>query len=144
MNWEKIKTQHYFKEPVEHIYTSSIFDSKEYDRLYENQNNLNHQHWQDFDKQYRTGFTFFEDVNDISLNNDVLCLWFFKERSDRGVSTMINLDGKLITYFPNAFLITTSKKIKFEEKQEPYIRRPVVQLDMPLDTYNSITSKFQK
>ena len=37
MNWLKLKKQHYFKEPVEYFYASSIFDTKEYDALYENQ-----------------------------------------------------------------------------------------------------------
>ena len=41
MNWEKLKPVHYFKEPVTYFYSSSIFDTKEYDALYENQNNFN-------------------------------------------------------------------------------------------------------
>ena len=40
MNWEKLKQNHYNKDPVEHIYSKTIFDMKEYDDLYENQNNL--------------------------------------------------------------------------------------------------------
>ena len=40
MNWLKLKKQHYFKEPVEFIYTSELFDRLEYDALYENQNDL--------------------------------------------------------------------------------------------------------
>ena len=43
MRWKNIKPSHYFKDPVIHIYSQTVFDVKEYDRLYENQNNLDHQ-----------------------------------------------------------------------------------------------------
>ena len=80
MNWEKLKPNHYFDDPVTHIYTQSMFDTREYDRLYENQNNLNHQSWQEFDSKYRTGFEFKNGFSDIDFNREIICLWFFKER----------------------------------------------------------------
>ena len=94
MNWEKLKPNHYFKEPVEYIYSSTIFDLKEYDKLYENQNNLNHKVWQDFDKKYKIGFQFLDDIRDINLMKEVICLWFFKERNDRSGGEDIELSGK--------------------------------------------------
>ena len=143
MNWEKLKPQHYFKEPVEHIYSSTIFDIKEYDKLYENQNNLDHTVWQDFDKKYKTGFQLLDDIREINLMKEVLCLWFFKERNDRSGGEDIDLSGKKITYFQNAFLITKSKKIKVLEKKDEYIRRPCLQIDMDLKTYNQILEKIK-
>jgi len=50
MNWEKIKPNHFFKEPVEHVYASTLYDIKDYDKLYENQNNFTHTVWQEFDR----------------------------------------------------------------------------------------------
>ena len=68
MNWKKLKPQHYFKEPVEHIYATAIVDIKEYDSLYENQNNLSHQIWQDVDTKYKIGFEFFK-IKLVILNH---------------------------------------------------------------------------
>ena len=33
MNWEKLKINHIFENPVRHIYASTLFDIKEYDKL---------------------------------------------------------------------------------------------------------------
>ena len=75
MNWEKIKPVHFYKDPVEHFYTSSIFDMLKYDRLYENQKNLEHRVWQEFDEQYKTGFEFFEDLRQLDKKKEIICLW---------------------------------------------------------------------
>ena len=50
MNWGKLKSIHYHENPVSHIYSHAIVEPKEYDNLYENQNDLNHQVWQEFDE----------------------------------------------------------------------------------------------
>ncbi len=142
MNWQKIKPNHYFKEPVTHIYTQTIFDVKEYDRLYENQKNLNHRSWHDFDKKYKTGFEFKEKFDDIDFDKEIICLWFFKERSDKTDSN-VHVDGKALSYLPNTFLITQSKNLSFVPTKRKYIRNPLIQIDMTLKTYNNIVKKFQ-
>ena len=138
MNWLEIKKSHYHKKPVEHILASAIFNLKEYDILYENQNNLSHQVWQDFDTKYKIGFEFFKDLREFNKDKEVICLWFFKERSDDSKNNDIELDGKNITYSPNTFFITKSKNIKINDagKQWPY--RPVLQLDLSIKEYNKI------
>ena len=138
MNWKKLKPQHYFKEPVEHILATAIFSVEEYDSLYENQNNLSHQVWQDFDTKYKIGFEFFKDLREFNKNKEVICLWFFKERSDNKKYNDIELKGKNIMYSPNTFFITNSKNIKINDagKQWPY--RPVLQLDLSIKEYNKI------
>jgi len=72
MNWEKLKANHFFKEPVEHVYTSTVYDIKDYDKLYENQNTMTHQVWQDFDKKYKTGYQLFDDIRDIDTNREII------------------------------------------------------------------------
>ena len=136
--FEKLKPDHYHKEPVEYIYTSTIFDTLEYDSLYENQNNLSHQVWQDFDTKYKIGFEFFKDLREFNKDKEVICLWFFKERSDNKKYNDIKLKGKNIMYSPNTFFITKSKNIKINDagKQWPY--RPVLQLDLSIKEYNKI------
>lgn len=143
MNWEKLKPKHYYTEPVEHIYSMSVFDTKEYDMLYENQNNLDHKCWQDFDSKYKIGFEFKEDFTKLELNKEVICLWFFKERSDQTLAH-VQVAEKQLGYHPNTFLITKSKDIKFVETKRKYIRNPFVQLDMSEKQYDDIVSRFQK
>ena len=82
MNWERLKHKDFYKEPVEHIYSNQVFSITEYDKLYENQNTLDHQTWLDFHKQCKTDFCFLEDISDIDLSKPIICLWFFKERND--------------------------------------------------------------
>jgi len=142
MNWEKLKTNHYFKDPVEHVYASTLYDMKEYDKLYENQNNLNHHVWQEFDQKYKTGFEFMNDIGEINTNKSVICVWFFKDRNDRSSGEDIVLNGKKIKYQPNTFLITQSTDIKILDKKDKYIRRPLLQLDLKIEVWNQILERF--
>tara|TARA_B100001057_G_C22751946_1_gene912135 strand:- start:19 stop:450 length:432 start_codon:yes stop_codon:yes gene_type:complete len=143
MNWDKLQKQHYHDEPVEHICAVNIVELNDYDRLYENQNNLDHVAWQEFCEKYQTKAQLYENINDVDFAKDIMCLWFFKERSD-GTAAHIHIDGKQIRYSPNLFLVTKSKNIKFFPTQRQYIRNPVVQLDMDVETYNKIIKRFQK
>ena len=110
MNWEKLKPSHYFKDPVEHIYSQTIFDQQEYDKLYENQNNLEHNVWQEFDKKYKVGFEFKEKFSDIDLDKQVMCLWFFKERSN-STASYVQVDDKQLTYLSDTWLVNMSKHL---------------------------------
>ena len=139
MEWKKLKPSHYFTKPVEHIYTSSIFDIKEYDKLYENQNNLSHQLWENFDTEFKIGFEFLQDIRDLNLNKQVICLWFFKDRGDRDAGKDdIELADKVIKYAPNTFLITDSKQIKIKERKKLNYNRPALQLDLNKSIWNKI------
>jgi len=138
MNWLEIKKSHYHKEPVEHILADAIFNLKEYEILYENQNNLSHQIWQDFDTKYKIGFEFFKDLREFNKDKEVICLWFFKERSDNSKNNAIELEGKNIMYSPNTFFITKSKNIKISDKGKRWPYRPVLQLDLGINEYNKI------
>ena len=143
MNWEKLKSSHCHTIPVEYIYTSTIFDQTEYDKLYENQNNLNHKTWQEFDEKYRVGFQFHNNLTDINFDREVIALWFFKERSDSTAGPIIQLKEGTVKYMANTFLLTTFRNIKFQEVKRKYIRNPVLQLDMKKEKFNSIMSRFK-
>jgi len=143
MNWNKLQTKHYFAEPVEYIHAFDIFDQKEYDKLYENQNNLSHPVWEAFDKQYRTGFEFKEDITDINFNKEIIALWFFRERSDNNHPPAFNLKDKLIGYMPNQFLITEYKDIQIKESKRKYIRRPLIQLDINREQYKELINNIK-
>ena len=143
MNWEKLTHRQYHTDPVEYVYAQSIFDTKEYDRLYENQLKPNHDSWQEFDKKYRVGFEFKEDITEMDLEKEVIALWFFKERSDRYSQPCIDLSGKLLPYFPNTFFLTKSKNVKIKESKKRFIRRPMVQLDMTEKQFDNIVGRFK-
>jgi len=143
MNWGKLKSSHCHTIPVEYIYTSTIFDQTEYDKLYENQNNLNHKTWQEFDEKYRVGFQFHNNLTDINFDREVIALWFFKERSDSTAGPIIQLKEGTVKYMANTFLLTTFRNIKFQEVKRKYIRNPVLQLDMKKEKFNSIMSRFK-
>ena len=138
MNWEKIKKSYYYKEPVEHILAPALYNIDEYDSLYRNQNDLSHQVWQDFDAKYKIGFEFFKDLREFNKDKEVICLWFFKDRDDRKTGNDIDLEGKIIKYKPNTFLITRSKNIKIIERKSVLPNRPVLQLDLSIKEYNKI------
>ena len=138
MNWKKLRKPHYHKEPVEYIYATAIFNLKEYDSLYENQNNLSHQVWQDFDTKYKIGFEFFKDLREFNKDKEVICLCFFKDRDDKKTGNDVDLEGKIIKYKPNTFLITRSKNIKIIERKSVLPNRPVLQLDLSIKEYNKI------
>lgn len=138
MDWRKLKTKHLHQDPVPHIHAIDLMDTLEYDRLYENQNNLNHQLWQEFDEKYKIGFEFKEDITEIDKSREVIAIWCFAERSDRTTPPNFNLAGKLIAYYPNAVLITESKDIKIEQNNNKYIRHPFVQLDLTAKKFKEI------
>jgi hypothetical protein len=144
MNWEKLKPNHFFKQPVEHVYASTLYDMADYDKLYENTGDLEHTTWQEFDKKYKTGFQLFDDIRKIDTKREIICVWFFKDRNDRSGGEDIILAGKKITYRPNTFLITESKDIKVLEKKDEYFRRPFLQIDLQRNVWEEILKRFNK
>ncbi len=143
MDWDKLKQDHYHDQPVEHICITTLIDTNTYDRLYENQKDLNHQSWQDFKNKHNTNCYLRESVSDIDLRQDVIWIWFFKERSDQTAS-YVHIKGKQIRFRSNTFLITKSKDIKFVYSTRKYIRSPFIQLEMSLHDYNKILKRFNK
>jgi len=143
MDWRKLQSKHIHSDPVEHIHAINLIPEQEYDRLYENQNNLNHKLWQDFDERYKIGFEFKDNIEDIDVNRDVIAIWCFKERNDRTKPPHIVIAGKKFAYYPNAVIITQSKDISIRESKKKYIRRPFVQLDITRGKFRSLIEKFK-
>ena len=143
MHWDKLKKEHYFADPVEHVVSNTIFPTKEYDTLYENQNNFNHTTWKEFDAKYRTGFELKDDITQIDFNKEIIALWFFRERSDSYSQPDLNVGGKKIRYHQNKFLLTPCKDITIEEQKKKYIRRPCIQLDISKLKYEQIVKRFK-
>jgi hypothetical protein len=144
MYWNKLKQIHYHKNPVEHIHVAELFPTKEYDKLYENQNNLSHQLWQDVRDKFKINFVYHTDINKTDLTRDVIALWFFRDRNDHFKKVDIELAGKQLTYYPNTFLLTKSKKFKFNERTKKSFARPVIQLGLNTIQFENITNGFKK
>lgn len=141
MDWRKLKPHNIHHEPVPYIHALNLMDTLEYDRLYENQNNMDHELWQEFDKKYKIGFEFKEDITQIDTKRDVIVIWCFKERSDRTAPPDICIAGKKIAYYPNTVIVTRCKDITIIEKNKVYIRRPFVQLDMSPETFDTLMER---
>ena len=140
--FQKLKKTHLYQDPVEHIYASNIFDIKEYDKLYENQNNPNHKVWKDFQTTYNfKKIKFFNDLNNVELDETILCLWFFKDRSDRNKGKDIKIKDKTILYLPNTFFIlynSCQNNIKILKRDTMVLTRPCLQLYFDYETYDKI------
>lgn len=143
MNWNKLHSKHYFSNPVEYVHAFDIFPVKEYDILYENQKDLDHPVWREFDEKYKVGFEFKEDIKDIDFNREIIALWFFRERSDNNHPPGLMLKEKFIAYMPNHFLITKYKDITIKEAKRKFIRRPLIQLDIKKQQYEEIINKIK-
>ena len=140
--FQKLKKTHLYQDPIEHIYASDIFDIKEYDKLYENQNNPNHKVWKDFQTTYNfKKIRFFNDLNDVKLDETILCLWFFKDRNDRNKGKDIKIKDKTILYLPNTFFIlynSCQNNIKILKRDTMVLTRPCLQLYFDYETYDKI------
>ena len=144
----KLKKTHLYQDPIEHIYASNIFDIKEYDKLYENQNNPNHKVWKDFQTTYNfKKIRFFNDLNDVKLDETILCLWFFKDRNDRNKGKDIKIKDKTIRYLPNTFFIlynSCQNNIKILKRDTMVPTRPCLQLYFDYETYDNICQHIKK
>lgn len=138
MNWREIKKEHIITDPTTVIKSNYLFDLKQYDILYENQNNLQHRVWQEFKNKYKVGFEFKENLESIDLTKEVIALWFFRERSDRTAAPDLNVGGVIVGYYPNGFMLTKCNDIKIDYKKKKYIRYPFLQIDMTAQQFDDI------
>ncbi len=94
--FERLKKQYYHTDPVEHIIGPQIIKVAEYDDLYENQTRFDGTVWKNFKEKQNLKCVFHEDLRDIDRAVDIMCLWFFRERTDRDAGNDIKLAGQII------------------------------------------------
>ena len=147
--FNKILKSHFSNDPIEHIYTNNLLDIEEFDRLYENQSRFDSKLWTEFKNKHKLDCTFLNDLNDINMQVDVLCLLFFKERADNKKSQDIEIGvmdiQKEIKYIQNSLLILPNHLLTFSilTRKNPYIRRPCLQIKLSLKQYNDIISNLK-
>ena len=126
------------------IFIPEVIERETYNRLYEWQGKWEwEQNWTNFKNNYKVNFKFLENLEDIDVSKEIICLWFFRDRNDHSKGNDIVLAGKKITDFHNTFLITQFKDIEILENKRQYIHRPFVQIDLNKKTYNEIVKKFK-
>jgi len=140
--FKRLDKKYYHTDPIEHIIGKQIRTVPEYDDLYENQTRFDGAVWTKFKTTYNLICQFHEDIRDIDLSKDIICLWFFRERADRDAGNDIKLDGKIITYQANTLLITPSKEIRIKERKTFFPRRPCVQIDIDNEIYVNIKKQL--
>ena len=140
--FKRLDKKYYHKDP-EYISGSNIRKVAEYDDLYENQTRFDGTVWTKFKEQHNLNCQFHEDLRDIDLTKEIICLWFFRERADRDSGSDIKLEGKIINYHPNKLFITPSKEIKIKERKTFFPRRPCVQIDISNEIYVSIKKELK-
>ena len=140
--YKRLNKKYYHKDPVEHIVGSHIIKVAEYDDLYENQSRFEGTIWKKFKETYQLSCKFYEDLRNIDLTKEIICIWFFRERGDKEAPNDLKLAGKLINYFPNYILITPSKDLRIKERKNFFPRRPCVQIDMNIETYVNIKKEI--
>ena len=126
--FKKCHKKFFYKDPVEHIIWVHPIYVKEYDDLYEEQNSFDGKLWSEFKEKHKLKCKFIEDIRDIDKSADVLCLWFFRERSDRDAGNDLSIAGKIISTTANKLVITPTKDIKTIERKKFFNRRPCVQI----------------
>jgi hypothetical protein len=136
--FKRLDKRYYHTDPVEHIIGGQIRPVVEYDDLYENQTRFDGTVWTKFKQTYNLTCQFHDDLRDIDLSTDIICLWFFRERADRDAGNDVKLDGKIITYQANTLFITPSKEIRIKERKKFFPRRPCVQIDINNEIYLNI------
>lgn len=145
MIFQQLQKKHLKNQNGKFIYANSIAGDKEYEKLYENQNNQSHQSWQKFIAESPYKFTFYNDLDDIDLTKNPLCLWFFKERSDSKKGKDIIRNNSYIEYMPNTLFIFNKdnrSEFKILPKKESIHRRPVVQFEIKFEDYQSLVNKL--
>ena len=120
------------------IYIKNFIDVKEYDKLYENQNNLSHKTWIAFKNKSKFKFKFFKDLEQIDYTNNIICVWFFKERSDAKINKDFTIDGKSIEYAPNNLLMFDNDRKTIYIRDKKIYKRPAVQFNISIDDYQNI------
>tara|TARA_B100000424_G_scaffold156408_1_gene119569 strand:+ start:1607 stop:2050 length:444 start_codon:yes stop_codon:yes gene_type:complete len=140
--FEKIQKGHFRKDPEEYIYAQMIYKLGDYDILYENQLNQEHEVWQEFRKKYNLKYHFCDDLKHVNLEEEVICLWFFTERSDRDSAGDIAIGDKIIVNKPNAFFITLSRNVKIVDRKKYFPRRPCVQISLTTQDFVNIKKQI--
>lgn len=121
------------KKPISHIWSSTLVSRNIYDKLYEQWNNVEHEHWKKFINEMKIEVYFHNDFTSMltpKKTNEYIGYWFFQQRTDRSKGGEIELingtDKKILSYWSNTILIIETDKSftvlprKHELPQRPF------------------------
>ena len=136
--FKKLHKKNFYTDPAEHIIWTHPRRMQEYDDLYEEQLRFDNELWTNFRNTHNIKCQFHDDIKDIDLSHDIVCLWFFRERSDRDAANDIDVAGKIISFTANKLLIAYAKDIKIIKRKRFFPRRPCVQIAISNEVYVNI------
>jgi len=124
------------KNPIPYIWSSTLVRRDVYDRLYEQWNNIEHHHWQNFMHEMCIELYFHNDFTNMltpKKNNQYIGYWFFQQRTDKSKGGEIELTNgpikKILSYWHNTILIIeTDKSFKVLPRKHELPYRPFCEI----------------
>lgn len=108
------------------VFITHFIPINDYDRLYENVNNLQHFRWQEFIKNEKIKIEYIENFHSVKTTKSKTGYWFFRDRGDRR-AVEFEVAGKTYSYTPNACLYTAQPyNIKHKKLEQTFQDRPVI------------------
>jgi hypothetical protein len=124
------------KNPIPHVWSSTLVRRDVYDKLYEQWNNIEHPHWTNFVYEMCIEVYFHNDFTHMltpKKSNEYIGYWFFQQRTDKSKGGEIELtDGtnkKTLSYWHNTMLILeTDKSFAVLPRKHELPQRPFCEL----------------
>ena len=145
-NWQVTKHSCH-KEPIPHIYCKNFIKLDLYDRLYEQWNNADHEHWKKIKKENNIEVHFHEDLS-VPLKpkktEGHIGYWFFRQRTDNssGDNIVLSKNGKekVLNYYQNTVLILDVKNnFEIKKRKNSLPTRPFCEIYFSAETDLRIT-----
>jgi len=132
------------RKPICHVYSGALVSRNIYDKLYEQWNNIGHEHWRKFTDEMKVEVYFHDDFTSMLTPkkiNGYIGYWFFQQRTDRSKGGEIELangtDKKILNYCSNTILIIeTDKTFNVLARKHQLPQRPFCEI-----YFDDITNK---
>ena len=132
---DKINHSNYIKEQ-NFFYITNFIEQQVFDKLYENQNNLQHFVWKQITERIHYPFKLYKDIQHFDQDHEVICLLFFKDRNQKVLRKDLSLNDTNIVYNQNCMLIyDNTNKRQFRIKVKKGFNRPVLQFEISHSEY---------
>jgi len=144
-NWQVTKHSCH-KEPIPHIYCKNFIKLDIYDRLYEQWNNPDHEHWKRIKTENSIEVYFHEDLSkplEPRKSFGHIGYWFFRQRTDKSSGHDIllckNSKEKVLEYYQNTVLImNVENNFKLKNRQNSLPSRPFCEIYFSDETDHTI------
>jgi hypothetical protein len=141
-----VRKHHCHKDPIPHIYCKNFIKLDNYDRLYEQWNNIEHERWKTFINQNYIDVYFHDDfIKTLTPKQDEIYIgyWFFRQRTDRSSTGDIHISNvkeeKILTYYQNTLLVLEAKNsLVVKPRRDKLPTRPFCEIYFSKETNEKI------